>query len=142
MAYEDAEVVVMELDMDDLDPVYTQTAFNNAGVLRDGRTLRDLMGDELYAEAERAAEAIDIPVVVQDHPASSGVVMSVDFIAAIETALGREAKKEMLPLQQGDVPATYADIDDLVRDAGFQPDTPIEEGIGRFIAWYRDYYKV
>ncbi|MDJ0711158.1 MAG: TraB/GumN family protein [Woeseiaceae bacterium] len=62
MAYEDAEIVVMELDMDDLDPIYTQTAFNNAGVLRDGRTLRDLMGDELYAEAERAAKAIDIPI--------------------------------------------------------------------------------
>lgn len=61
-AYEDAEVVVMELDMDDLDPVYTQSAFNRAGVLRDGRTLRDLMGDELYAEAEVAAEVVDIPI--------------------------------------------------------------------------------
>ena len=64
------------------------------------------------------------------------------FIAAIEKALGREARKKMLPLQQGDVPATYADIDDLVRDAGFQPSTPIEDGIARFIAWYRDYYGV
>ncbi|MDJ0793689.1 MAG: TraB/GumN family protein [Woeseiaceae bacterium] len=61
-AYEDAEVVVMELDMDDLDPVYTQAAFNKAGVLRDGRTLQDLMGDELYAEAEVAAEVVDIPL--------------------------------------------------------------------------------
>ena len=61
-AYEDAEVVVMELDMDDLDPVYTQSAFNRAGVLRDGRTLRELMGDELYAEAERAARVVDVPI--------------------------------------------------------------------------------
>ena len=61
-AYEDAEVIVMELDMDDLDPVYTQSAFNRAGVLRDGRTLKDLMGDELYAEAVRAAEVVDIPI--------------------------------------------------------------------------------
>ena len=64
------------------------------------------------------------------------------FIGAIEKALGQEARKNMLPLQQGDVPATYADIDDLVRDAGFQPRTPIEEGIARFIAWYRKYYGV
>jgi UDP-glucuronate 4-epimerase len=48
----------------------------------------------------------------------------------------------MLPLQQGDVPATYADIDDLVRDAGFKPSTPIQEGIDRFITWYRSYYNV
>ncbi len=61
-AYDDAEVVVMELDMDDLDPVYTQTAFNRAGVLRDGRTLQDLMGAKLYAEAERAAQVVDIPI--------------------------------------------------------------------------------
>jgi UDP-glucuronate 4-epimerase len=65
-----------------------------------------------------------------------------DFIGAIETALGQEARKEMLPLQQGDVPATYADIDDLVRDAGFKPSTPIQEGIDRFINWYRAYYNV
>jgi len=69
-------------------------------------------------------------------------VQLMDFIGAIEKALGQEARKEMLPLQQGDVPATYADIDDLIRDAGFQPRTPIEEGIGRFISWYRAYYGV
>ena len=64
-----------------------------------------------------------------------------DFIAAIEKALGRTARKEFLDLQPGDVPATYADIDDLVRDVGFKPATPIETGIGRFIDWYRDYYR-
>ena len=69
-------------------------------------------------------------------------VQLMDFIGAVEKALGKEARKEMLPLQQGDVPATYADIDDLIRDAGFQPSTPIEEGIGRFITWYRAYYGV
>ena len=69
-------------------------------------------------------------------------VQLMDFIGAIETALGKEARKEMLPLQQGDVPATYADVDDLVRDAGFQPSTPIEDGIARFIEWYREYYGV
>jgi UDP-glucuronate 4-epimerase len=62
------------------------------------------------------------------------------FIAAIEAALGRTAEKRFLPMQPGDVPATYADIADLTRDHGFAPTTPIEEGIRRFVAWYRDYY--
>ncbi len=63
-----------------------------------------------------------------------------EFIAAIEKALGKKAKKEFLDLQPGDVPATYADIDDLIKDVGFKPETPIETGIERFIAWYKDYY--
>jgi UDP-glucuronate 4-epimerase len=64
-----------------------------------------------------------------------------DFIGVLEKALGREAKKNFLPLQPGDVPATFADVDDLVADVGFAPSTPIEEGIARFVKWYRDYYK-
>jgi len=61
-AYNDAEVVVMEVDMDDLDPFAAQAAFTTYGVLHDGRTLRDLMGDELYGQAVVAADAIDIPL--------------------------------------------------------------------------------
>lgn len=61
-AYEVADVVVMELDMDDLDPVYTQSAFNRAGVMTDGTTLRDLMGEGPYAMAEEAAAVVDIPL--------------------------------------------------------------------------------
>ena len=57
----------------------------------------------------------------------------------LEQALGRKAKKEMLPMQPGDVPTTYADVDDLVRDVGFRPSTPIEDGIHRFASWYRSY---
>ncbi|MEJ2573951.1 MAG: NAD-dependent epimerase [Gammaproteobacteria bacterium] len=64
------------------------------------------------------------------------------FIEVLEQYLGRRAEKNMLPLQQGDVPATYADIDDLSRDVGFRPDTPIESGIANFVAWYRDYYQI
>ena len=60
--YADAEIIVMELDMDDLDPAYTQAAFNRAGVMSDGTTLQDLMGDDAYAEATEAAAAIDIPL--------------------------------------------------------------------------------
>ncbi len=65
-----------------------------------------------------------------------------DFIAAIEKALGKTAKKQYMDLQPGDVPATYADIDDLIRDAGFKPDTPIEKGIEQFIAWYKEYHGI
>ncbi|MEN8760044.1 MAG: NAD-dependent epimerase [Desulfobacterales bacterium] len=63
-----------------------------------------------------------------------------DFIAAIEAAVGKTARKEMREMQAGDVPATYADIDDLVRDVGFRPGTPLETGIRRFVEWFRDYY--
>ncbi|GAB5415564.1 MAG: NAD-dependent epimerase [Congregibacter sp.] len=63
-----------------------------------------------------------------------------DFIGAIETALGREAKKEFLPLQAGDVPATYANIEALEDYVGYRPATPIAKGVGEFVDWYRNYY--
>ncbi|MEN8212740.1 MAG: NAD-dependent epimerase [Pseudomonadota bacterium] len=65
-----------------------------------------------------------------------------DFIAAIEQACGREAVLDLLPMQPGDVPITYADIDSLVEDTGFSPNTPLQDGINRFVGWYRDYYQV
>jgi UDP-glucuronate 4-epimerase len=65
-----------------------------------------------------------------------------DFIGALEQALGIEAKKNFLPLQPGDVPDTYADVSALIRDVDYCPDTPIQAGIERFVAWYRDYYQV
>ena len=64
------------------------------------------------------------------------------FIEALEAALGKKASKNMLPMQPGDVPETYADIDELEKDTGFKPNTPIEVGISRFIEWYRSYYKI
>lgn len=65
-----------------------------------------------------------------------------EFIGAIEKSIGREAQKNFLPMQSGDVPATYADVDDLTEAVGFRPATPIQEGIERFVAWYREYYSV
>ena len=65
-----------------------------------------------------------------------------DFIAAIERALGRSAEKNFLPMQDGDVPATYADVQALQDWVGFSPATSIETGIGRFVEWYRSYYRV
>lgn len=64
-----------------------------------------------------------------------------EFIETIEKTLGRKAKKEFLDLQPGDVPATYADIDDLMEDVGFKPNTSIESGIKQFITWFKEYYK-
>src|SRR5438874_678585 len=63
-------------------------------------------------------------------------------VSLLEKEFGRTATKEMLPMQPGDVPATYADIDDLARDIGFRPSTTIEVGIKRFAKWYRDYHKL
>ncbi|RVU42151.1 NAD-dependent epimerase [Lujinxingia sediminis] len=67
-------------------------------------------------------------------------VQLMDMIGALEDCLGQEAQKEFLPMQPGDVQATYADVEDLINDVGFKPDTPIEEGIANFVAWYREYY--
>ncbi len=65
-----------------------------------------------------------------------------EFIATIERGLGLEAKKEFAPLQPGDVPATYADIESLKRDFGFEPKVGVEEGVARFLVWYKEYYGV
>ncbi len=62
------------------------------------------------------------------------------FIEVLEKTLGREAVKNFLPMQQGDVPATYADVDDLIQDTGYAPSTTIEEGIANFVHWYKQYY--
>jgi UDP-glucuronate 4-epimerase len=64
------------------------------------------------------------------------------FIEVLETCLGRKVEKQLLPMQAGDVPETYADVDDLMRDVGFRPATPIDEGLARFVEWYRTYYQV
>jgi UDP-glucuronate 4-epimerase len=63
------------------------------------------------------------------------------FIGVLEKTLGREAKKNFLPMQPGDVPATFADVDDLAADVGFAPATAVEVGIARFVDWYRSYYR-
>jgi UDP-glucuronate 4-epimerase len=64
------------------------------------------------------------------------------YIEVLEECLGKKAEKNFLPLQPGDVPATYANVDDLMRDVGFKPNTPIEEGIKHFVQWYKEYYKI
>jgi UDP-glucuronate 4-epimerase len=65
-----------------------------------------------------------------------------DFIAALEKEIGKPAKKNLLPMQPGDVVATYADVSELKDATGFEPKTPLAEGLKRFVGWYRGYYKV
>jgi UDP-glucuronate 4-epimerase len=64
------------------------------------------------------------------------------YIAVLEDCLGKKAVQNLLPLQPGDVPDTYANIEDLVEDTGYKPETTVEEGIANFVKWYREYYQV
>jgi UDP-glucuronate 4-epimerase len=73
---------------------------------------------------------------------NSTPVNLMDYIGAIEHELGRTAEKEFLPMQPGDVPDTYADVDQLIQDVNYKPQTTVQQGIKRFITWYRDYYKL
>ena len=94
--------------------------------------------------------AADEPLAPDNSPApyrlynigSSNPVELTRFIELIEENLGRPAKKNLLPLQSGDVPETYADIAPLTRDFGYQPATSVATGVANFLAWYRDYYKI
>jgi UDP-glucuronate 4-epimerase len=67
-------------------------------------------------------------------------VKLIDFIRAIEESVGKKAELNLMPMQPGDVPATFASVDDLARDVGFRPATPVREGVARFVKWYREYY--
>ena len=69
-------------------------------------------------------------------------VKLMDFIEALEEKIGKKAKKNMLPIQAGDVPSTYADVTDLIDDLGYKPQTSIKEGISNFVDWYREFFRV
>jgi len=69
-------------------------------------------------------------------------VKLMDFIEAIENKLDRKIEKNMMPIQPGDVPATYADVNDLVEDLGYKPSTPVQEGIDKFVDWYLDFFEI
>jgi UDP-glucuronate 4-epimerase len=72
---------------------------------------------------------------------NSSPVKLLDFIDAIENALGKSATKNFMPIQPGDVPATWADVNDLIQDFSYRPATPIEQGIKNFVEWYREFYQ-
>jgi UDP-glucuronate 4-epimerase len=125
--------------------------FNNGDMLRDFTYVDDV--------AEAVVRLIDRPPKGQpgakgDDPSISSAPWRVfnignnhpeqlmKVVSVLEKEFGRKAKTEMLPMQPGDVPATYADIDDLKREVGFSPSTSIEDGVARFAAWYRDYHQL
>ena len=126
--------------------------FNEGRMQRDFTFIDDIVDGVLGAldrppaySAQEAAAGLDAgsssaPYRVFNIGNNSPVAL-MDFIRAIETALGQEAIKEYHPMQPGDVPATYADIDALQALTGYTPSTPLQEGINRFVEWYREYTK-
>ncbi|MCC5879156.1 MAG: NAD-dependent epimerase [Idiomarina sp.] len=127
--------------------------FNNGNMLRDFTYIDDIV--------EGITRVIDNPATGRSawrgekpDPSSSSApykiynignnnpVKLMDFIQAIENALGKEVPKKMMPLQAGDVPATYADVTDLVEDLDYKPATPVQQGIYNFVKWYREFFKV
>ena len=126
-------------------------------VFNDGRMLRDFTYIDDVAEG--VVRVVDRPPPQRDPAAAMSPARStapwriynignnqpvelMRYIRVLEDAIGRKAQIEFAPLQPGDVVATAADIDDLARDTGFRPVTPIEDGLRRFVAWYRTYYRV
>jgi len=98
-------------------------------------------GDDRWDAAEPDPAASRAPYKVYNIGNSSPVKLT-DFIEAIEEAIGKRAARNLLPLQPGDVPATWADVADLERDTGYKPKTDVRTGIARFVAWYREFYGI
>lgn len=114
--------------------------YNNGDMLRDYTYIDDIITGILAilcnppARDERGA-AYKLYNIGNHHP-----VKLMDYIRVLEQCLGREAKKEFLPMQKGDVYQTYADVSGLMEDFGFKPDTSVEEGLARFARWFLEYY--
>jgi UDP-glucuronate 4-epimerase len=127
--------------------------FNHGNMQRDFTFVDDIV-EGVIRVMDRVAEPN--PAYVSDTPdpgtsnapfrvfniGNHNPVQLLDYIGCIESALGMQAQKNLLPLQDGDVPATYADVDALRDWVGFAPATDIRVGVARFVAWYREYYKV
>jgi len=125
--------------------------FNQGRMLRDFTYIDDIV-DGIVGVLDRPATPDDQFDGLHPHPGRSQAPYRVfnignqnpvplaDFIAAIEAATGRAAVKQLLPMQPGDVPATHADVSALTEWTGVQPSTPLDEGIGRFVRWYRAYH--
>jgi UDP-glucuronate 4-epimerase len=127
--------------------------FNHGDMQRDFTYVDDIVEGVIrvldrVASPDPAYDAIAADPATSNAPyrvfniGNNNPVNLLDFIGCIENALGMKAEKRLLPLQDGDVPATYANTDALKDWVGFVPGTGVQEGIDRFVAWYRDYYKV
>jgi UDP-glucuronate 4-epimerase len=127
--------------------------FNHGNMRRDFTYVDDVV-ESIVRLVERAPQAD--PNWSGDHPdpgsstapwrvyniGNNSPVELLEVVRILEEAIGKKAVREMLPMQPGDVPATYANVDALMREVDFKPATPIAEGIGRFIAWYRAYHRL
>lgn len=127
--------------------------FNHGQMLRDFTYVDDIV-EGVVRVTDRVATANDAWSGAAPDPGTSSApyrlynignnnpVQLLHLIEVLEDKLGRKALKNMMPIQDGDVPATYANVDDLMRDVNFKPATSIEDGVGRFVDWYRSYYRV
>jgi UDP-glucuronate 4-epimerase len=125
--------------------------FNNGDMSRDFTYIDDVV-EPIVRLINRPAVGNSKYSAASPDPGSSGAPWRVynignnkpvgllEVVRLLEEAIGEKAKRELLPMQPGDVPATYADIDDLMRDVDFRPVTPIADGISQFIDWYRSYH--
>lgn len=117
--------------------------FNHGHMARDFTYIDDIVAGTIAAhDRPPAPNGTDEPAHRVYNLGNHKPEKLLDFIAIIERALGRTAEKELLPLQPGDVPESFADIDSARRDLGFGPTISIEEGIARFVAWYKRYHKI
>ena len=131
----------------------TIDVFNHGNMIRDF-TFVDDIAEGVVRVLDRVATPDPAYDAKSPDPARSNVpyrvfnignsdpVKLMSFIEAIEASVGKVAKKNFMPLQDGDVPATFADVSELTEWTGFKPGTPIREGVGRFVNWYRDYFKL
>ncbi len=127
--------------------------FNNGDMLRDFTYVDDIVegivrvtdnppkGNQKWSGKNPDPSSSSAPYKVYNI-GNNNPVKLMDFITAIENALGKKIEKNLMPLQPGDVPATYADVDDLVKDLHYKPETPVQDGIDKFVAWYRDFFNV
>ena len=124
--------------------------FNNGEMQRDFTYVDDIVGGVVRVLDHPPLNSTNVsdPSVSKTAPykiyniGNSSPVRLMDFIGAIETKLGLQAQKVLLPMQPGDVPMTWADTSDLQSDLDYCPNTPVDEGVSKFIDWYREYYQI
>lgn len=120
--------------------------YNNGEMQRDFTYIDDIVGgitrliDKVPSPQQSATSTAIAPYQIYNIGNNQPITLR-RFITAIESACGKKAKKNLLPMQPGDVPVTYADIDELITDIGFKPQTSIEDGISKFVNWYKEYYQ-
>ena len=117
--------------------------FNNGNMERDFTYIDDIVEGVVRILEKKPKNRKAMPHLYKIYNIGNNKsVKLLDFINAIEISLGTTAIKEMLPMQPGDVAATWANVDDLIHDYGYRPDTPLKKGVELFIAWYKKYYNI